>query len=310
MNSNVETKQGVIFAILAYTMWGLAPLYFKQLHQVPAYEILAHRALWSCAFIALLLSLFKLWPKVRVVCAQPKHLALLFCSALLISINWLTYIWAVNNDHLIDASLGYFINPIVNVLLGMFFLAEKLRKWQWLAITLAASGVLLQVFTLGYLPWIALVLSCSFGFYGLLRKQLKLNALVGLLLETLIMLPIAAIYLFVIADSATADLSSNSANLNLLLVSAAFITTLPLLCFNAAAVRLPLSTLGFFQYIGPTIMFILGITLYGEQVDSATLTTFMFIWLAILVFSLDALRHRRQHRRSLREAALITAVQE
>ena len=310
MNSNVETKQGVIFAILAYTMWGLAPLYFKQLHMVPAYEILAHRAIWSCVFITLLLSLFKLWPKVLAVCAQPKHIGLLACSALLISINWLTYIWAVNNDHLVDASLGYFINPIVNVLLGMIFLAEKLRKWQWLAIALATSGVILQVITLGYLPWIALVLSCSFGFYGLLRKQLKLNALVGLLLETLIMLPIAAIYLFVIADSATSELSSNPTSLNILLVSAAFITTLPLLCFNGAAVRLPLSTLGFFQYIGPTIMFILGITLYGEQVDSATFTTFLFIWGAILVFSLDALRHRRQQRRSLREAALVSAVPE
>lgn len=293
MKTNNETKQGVIFALLAYVMWGLVPLYFKQLHQVPAYEILAHRAIWSCVFLAILLCLFKLWPKVWAVLQVPRNVLLLVCTATLISINWLTYIWAVNNDHLLDASLGYFINPIINVILGMVFLSEKLRKLQWLAIGLAVAGVLVQIITLGYLPWIALVLSCSFGLYGLLRKKLHLNALVGLLIETVIMLPVAGIYLFVLADSATSDLSSNPMTLNLLLLSAAFITTLPLLCFNNAAIRLPLSTLGFFQYIGPTIMFILGVTLYGETVNTETLTTFMFIWAALVVFSFDGVKQRQ-----------------
>jgi len=293
MKTNNETKQGVIFALLAYVMWGLVPLYFKQLQQVPAYEILAHRAIWSCVFLAILLCLFKLWPKVWAVLQVPRNVILLVCTATLISINWLTYIWAVNNDHLLDASLGYFINPIINVILGMVFLSEKLRKLQWLAIGLAVAGVLVQIITLGYLPWIALVLSCSFGLYGLLRKKLHLNALVGLLIETVIMLPVAGIYLFVLADSATSDLSSNPITLNLLLLSAAFITTLPLLCFNNAAIRLPLSTLGFFQYIGPTIMFILGVTLYGETVNTETLTTFMFIWAALVVFSFDGVKQRQ-----------------
>lgn len=296
MTSNDETKKGIIFAILAYGMWGLAPLYFKQLNHVPAYEILAHRALWSFVFIAVLLTVFKLWDNVKSVLSKPKNVLLLCCTAALISINWLTYIWAVNNNHLLDASLGYFINPIINVLLGMIFLAEKLRKLQWVAIVLAAVGVLVQLFTLGYLPWIALILSCSFGLYGLMRKKLHLNALVGLFIETLLMLPIAAIYLTSFADSATADLGNNSLYLTVMLVSAGIITTLPLLCFNNAAIRLPLSTLGFFQYIGPTIMFILGVVLYGEEINPATLTTFMFIWAALVVFSFDGIKTSRKNR--------------
>lgn len=296
MTSNDETKKGIIFAILAYGMWGLAPLYFKQLNHVPAYEILAHRALWSFVFIAVLLTVFKLWDNVKSVLSKPKNVLLLCCTAALISVNWLTYIWAVNNNHLLDASLGYFINPIINVLLGMIFLAEKLRKLQWVAIVLAAVGVLVQLFTLGYLPWIALILSCSFGLYGLMRKKLHLNALVGLFIETLLMLPIAAIYLTSFADSATADLGNNSLYLTVMLVSAGIITTLPLLCFNNAAIRLPLSTLGFFQYIGPTIMFILGVVLYGEEINPATLTTFMFIWAALVVFSFDGIKTSRKNR--------------
>ncbi|SGY98593.1 EamA family transporter RarD [Moritella viscosa] len=300
MTTNNETKQGVIFAILAYVMWGMAPLYFKQLNQVPAYEILAHRAVWSCILIAVLLSLFKLWPMVKSVLSVPKNVLLLICTSLLISVNWLTYIWAVNNDHLLDASLGYFINPIINVFLGMVFLSEKLRKLQWVAILLAVIGILIQVITLGYLPWVALVLSCTFGFYGLLRKKLRLNALVGLLIETIIMLPIAATYLFIFADSATSDLSANSMHLNLLLLSAAFVTTIPLLCFNHAAVRLPLSTLGFFQYIGPTLIFILGVTLYDEVVNTETLLTFVFIWIGLVVFSIDGFKNNRHQRARLK----------
>lgn len=299
MIDNNEAKKGVIFAILAYTMWGLAPLYFKQLQAVPAYEILAHRALWSCVLIAGLLSVFKLWPQVKAIVKKPKYMMVLFGTAALISVNWLVYIWAVNSNHLLDASLGYFINPIINVLLGMVFLSEKLRKLQWVAVTLAAIGVLVQVVTIGYLPWVALVLSCSFGLYGLIRKKLHLNALVGLLIETMLMLPVAAIYLFVIADTPTSDLASNTWVLNITLLSAAIITTVPLLCFNNAAIRLPLSTLGFFQYIGPSIMFILGVTLYGEKILPETLTTFLFIWAALVVFSFDGLRQNRKNKAML-----------
>jgi len=303
MTTNNDTKHGVIFAILAYVMWGLAPLYFKQLHEVPAYEILAHRALWSCIFVAVLVSLFKFWPMVKSVLSTPKNIFLLLCTSLLISINWLTYIWAVNNGHLLDASLGYFINPIINVLLGMVFLSEKLRKLQWVAILLAIVGILIQVISLGYLPWVALVLSCSFGFYGLMRKKLKLNPLVGLFIETMIMLPVAAIYLFLIADSATADLASNSMSLNLLLISAAFVTTIPLLCFNHAAVRLPLSTLGFFQYIGPTLLFIMGVTLFDEAINAETLMTFAFIWAGLVLFSVDGIKHNRYQRALLKTSS-------
>ena len=230
---------------------------------------------------------------MKSVLSVPKNIFLLICTSVLISANWLTYIWAVNNGHLLDASLGYFINPIINVLLGMVFLSEKLRKLQWVAILLAVAGILIQVVALGYLPWVALVLSCSFGFYGLLRKKLQLNPLVGLFIETTIMLPIAAIYLFIFAESATSDLTMNSLNLNLLLLSAALVTTVPLLCFNHAAVRLPLSTLGFFQYIGPTLLFIMGVTLFDEVVTNETLMTFSFIWAGLVLFSIDGIKHSR-----------------
>lgn len=296
MKTDNETNKGILFAILAYVIWGITPLYFAQLRAVPAYEILAHRAIWSFFVIAALLSLLKLWPQVKRIFQRPKTIGLLCVTAILISINWLTYIWAVNNGHLLDASLGYFINPIVNVILGMLFLAEKLRKWQWTAVAFAVTGVTIQIVTFGSLPWIALVLSCSFGLYGLLRKKLHINALVGLLIETLFMLPIAGLYLFGLATTPTADLMSNPASLNILLLLAGIITTVPLLCFNNAAIRLPLSTLGFFQYIGPSIMFVLGVYWYGETVSPDKLVTFSFIWAALLIFSLDGITQNRKQR--------------
>lgn len=296
MKTDNETNKGILFAILAYVIWGITPLYFAQLRTVPAYEILAHRAIWSFFVIAALLSLLKLWPQVKLVLQRPKAAGMLCVTAILISVNWLTYIWAVNNGHLLDASLGYFINPIVNVILGMLFLAEKLRRWQWTAVAFAVTGVTIQIITFGSLPWIALVLSCSFGLYGLLRKKLHINALVGLLIETLFMLPVAGLYLFGLATTPTADLMSNPASLNILLLLAGIITTVPLLCFNNAAIRLPLSTLGFFQYIGPSIMFFLGVYWYGETVSPDKLITFAFIWAALLIFSLDGITQNRKQR--------------
>lgn len=215
---------------------------------------------------------------------------------MLIGGNWLLFIWAVNNHHMLEASLGYFINPLVNVLLGMLFLGERFRRMQWIAVVLAFAGVLIQLWQFGSLPIIGLGLAFSFAFYGLLRKKIAIDAQTGMLIETLWLLPVAAAYLFLFADSPTSHLSANPWSLNLLLVAAGIVTTVPLLFFTAAATRLRLSTLGFFQYLGPTLMFLLAVTFYGETVGQDKLVTFGFIWAALLLFILDALYTQRKLR--------------
>ena len=291
-----QTRQGIFFALAAYFMWGIAPAYFKLIQQVPADEILTHRIIWSFFFMLALISLGRSWPKVRAACQNRKRLLLLAVTALLIGGNWLLFIWAVNNHHMLEASLGYFINPLVNVLLGMLFLGERFRRMQWVAVALAFTGVLVQLWQFGSLPIIGLGLAFSFAFYGLLRKKIAIDAQTGMLIETLWLLPLAAAYLFLFADSPTSHLSANPWSLNLLLVAAGIVTTVPLLCFTAAATRLRLSTLGFFQYLGPTLMFLLAITFYGETVGQDKLVTFGFIWAALILFTLDALYTQRKLR--------------
>ncbi|BEO30825.1 MAG: EamA family transporter RarD [Serratia marcescens] len=291
-----QTRQGIFFALAAYFMWGIAPAYFKLIQQVPADEILTHRIIWSFFFMLALISLGRSWPKVRVACQNRKRLLLLAVTALLIGGNWLLFIWAVNNHHMLEASLGYFINPLVNVLLGMLFLGERFRRMQWVAVALAFTGVLVQLWQFGSLPIIGLGLAFSFAFYGLLRKKIAIDAQTGMLIETLWLLPVAAAYLFLFADSPTSHLSANPWSLNLLLVAAGIVTTVPLLCFTAAATRLRLSTLGFFQYLGPTLMFLLAVTFYGETVGQDKLVTFGFIWAALILFTLDALYTQRKLR--------------
>ncbi|AWQ45946.1 EamA family transporter RarD [Serratia marcescens] len=291
-----QTRQGIFFALAAYFMWGIAPAYFKLIQQVPADEILTHRIIWSFFFMLALITLGRNWPKVRAACQNRKRLLLLAVTALLIGGNWLLFIWAVNNHHMLEASLGYFINPLVNVLLGMLFLGERFRRMQWVAVALAFTGVLVQLWQFGSLPIIGLGLAFSFAFYGLLRKKIAIDAQTGMLIETLWLLPVAAAYLFLFADSPTSHLSANPWSLNLLLVAAGIVTTVPLLCFTAAATRLRLSTLGFFQYLGPTLMFLLAVTFYGETVGQDKLVTFGFIWAALILFTLDALYTQRKLR--------------
>lgn len=291
-----QTRQGIFFALAAYFIWGIAPAYFKLIQQVPADEILTHRVIWSFFFMLALITLGRNWSQVRAACHNRKRLLLLAVTALLIGGNWLLFIWAVNNHHMLEASLGYFINPLVNVLLGMLFLGERFRRMQWLAVALAFAGVLIQLWQFGSLPIIGLGLAFSFAFYGLLRKKIAIDAQTGMLIETLWLLPVAAAYLFLFADSPTSHLGANAWSLNLLLVAAGIVTTIPLLFFTAAATRLRLSTLGFFQYLGPTLMFLLAVTFYGETVGQDKLVTFGFIWAALLLFILDALYTQRKLR--------------
>ncbi|MFZ3467157.1 EamA family transporter RarD [Vibrio harveyi] len=297
-----RSRQGVLLAIGAYTMWGIAPIYFKSIAEVSPLEILSHRVIWSFFLLAALLHFGRHWRSVRDIIKNKAKMMFLVSTAILVGANWLIFIWAVNSNHMLDASLGYYINPLINVLLGMVFLGERLRKLQWFAVVLAACGVLVQLIVFGSVPVVAIALAMSFGFYGLLRKKVSVEAQTGLFIETLVMLPAAAIYLLFIASSPTSNMLDNPMQLNTLLIAAGVITTLPLLCFTGAATRLKLSTLGFFQYIGPSLMFLLAVLIYGEPFTSDKAITFAFIWGALVVFSFDGLRNNRKSRKAARTA--------
>ncbi|XOV81324.1 MAG: EamA family transporter RarD [Aestuariibacter sp.] len=274
-------------------MWGFAPMYFKLLLTMPAVEILMHRVVWSVAVLVLMVVLLKQHQKVRKALLNTKMLLILMVSGLLLGGNWLLFIWAVNNDHLLDASLGYYINPLLNILLGRLFLGERQRPLQQFAIVLAVIGVAILIISHGKFPWIALLLAGSFGIYGLIRKQVAVESMPGLLVESLLMLPFALLF-WVFFASPDSNMLVNDSNTNLILIAAGIVTSAPLLCFTAAAKRIQYSTLGFFQYIGPSIMFLLAVFLYGEPLDEARLVTFAFVWTALLIFSFDSMRNYRK----------------
>ncbi|NBF05338.1 EamA family transporter RarD [Pseudomonas sp. Fl5BN2] len=289
-------RRGYILGLTAYIIWGLFPLYFKAIASVPAVEIIVHRVLWSALFGALLLMVWKhpgWWRELR---DNPKRLAILTLSGSLIAANWLTYVWSVNNGRMLEASLGYYINPLVNVLLGMLILGERLRRLQWLAVILAAVGVAQQVWQVGSLPWVSLMLALSFGFYGLIRKQAPVKALPGLVVETWMLVPIALAWLLLHPDASSAHAAFWTTSEAWWLVAAGPITLIPLVCFNAAARDLPYTTLGFLQYLAPTLVLLQAVLLFGEHLSSSTLLAFMFIWGGLAVYSVDAwlsLRRRR-----------------
>ncbi|MBQ4856740.1 EamA family transporter RarD [Pseudoalteromonas carrageenovora] len=304
MSMENEQRKGGIFACLAFLMWGLAPIYFKQIQHVSAFEILTHRVVWSVVFLVLVVSVLKYWDKVKRIVVQPKIMLMLVITSSILGFNWGLFIWAVNNNHMLDASLGYYINPLLNVLLGMLFLGERLRKLQGFAVFLAFAGVVLQLVSFGSFPVVAFSLATSFAIYGLLRKKLPVEALPGILLEALILLPVALIYWWVMAPTATSDLVVNDWHTNVLLISAGIITTLPLLCFTGAAKRLQYTTLGFFQYIGPSLMFMLAVVFYDEVFDAERVITFACIWSALAIFTWDSYHQSRK-----RKKAAITAAE-
>lgn len=296
---------GIICAIAAYTMWGIAPIYFKQLTILPAAEILMHRVIWSVLVLVGLIAGLKQWPKVAAALRNKKVMQVLFIAGILLGANWLLFIWAVNNDHILDASLGYYINPLINVFLGRLFLGERLRTFQRVAVVLAIVGVAILIFSYGHVPWIALILAGSFSIYGILRKQVAVDSLPGLFIETLMLSPLAIGY-WLLFGSEYSNLFNNDANLNMLILAAGIVTTAPLLCFTAAARRIMYSTLGFLQYIGPTLMFVLAVHLYDEPLDEARLITFGFVWLALAVFSVDSLIAYKNQRKALRASLKAT----
>ena len=267
---------------------------------MPALEILMHRVVWSALVLSLLIVMLQQWPSVLRAMGSKKIMLTLLAAGTLLAANWLLFIWAVNNDQLLEASLGYYINPLLNILFGRLFLAERLRKLQKVAVVLAFSGVVVAVVGLGYLPWVALVLALSFSLYGLLRKTVAVDSLPGLFIETLMMLPFALLYWLWFAGESS-DMLSNGASSNTLLLLAGIITTAPLLCFTAAARRIRYTTLGFFQYIGPSIMFVLAVFYYQEPLYVERLLTFVFVWMGLVVFCWDSLNQFRRGRKNKRQ---------
>lgn len=296
---------GVLCAAAAYLTWGVFPLYFKLLAGVPALEILMHRMLWSLMFLALVLIVRGQWRWLGGVLRQPRLLAGFTASALLLAANWFLYIWSVNHDRVIDASLGYFITPLVNVMLGYLVLGERLRRMQLAAILLAGAGVVWLALQSGHPPWIGLTLAATFGTYGLLRKTARLGPLEGLSLETLLLCPLALGYLAWLTATGQNSFTSMPVSIRWLLVAAGPITAVPLLLFAAGARRIPLATLGLLQYIGPTMTLLLGVLLYRETFGGARLAGFAVIWSGLVIYSADSL-HQAWRQRARAKAATDT----
>ena len=284
------TRKGLLYGISAYGLWGLFPLFFKQLQHVGSLEVVLHRMVWSLAFVLLVLTALRRWTWLREALGSPRLLATFAVSSLLLAANWLTYIWAVNNGHVLDASLGYFILPLVNVALGFVFLHERPRPGQWLAFGIAAAGVLWLALLTGHVPWIALGLALSFGFYGLIRKLAPLGALEGMSLETMLLAPLAAVAL--LWGHQSGSMPAHDTHTWLLFLLCGPVTAIPLLLFSAGARRVPLSTMGILQYLTPTILLFLGTLLYGEPFAGPRLAGFALIWTALLLYSVDGWRHR------------------
>ncbi|MEI6601067.1 MAG: EamA family transporter RarD [Comamonadaceae bacterium] len=297
-------NSGVIYAALAYTAWGLLPIFFKQLSHVSAFEVVAHRMVWALLFLLCVLLLLKRWSWLRDLTRQPKVLLSFGVSALLLSVNWSVYVWAVQNAHVIDASLGYFILPLVNVAFGYIFLKERPRRVQWLALALAATGVLWLTLQAGRLPWIALLLAATFGIYGLLRKLAPLGALEGLTLETLLLSPFALGMLAWWAWHGQGALVQADAQTMAWLLLAGPLTAIPLLLFAAGARRIPMATLGILQYISPSLQLLVGVWLYDEVLAPVRAIGFCLIWVALVVYSVDSWwsGRRSAQRRLLRES--------
>jgi chloramphenicol-sensitive protein RarD len=285
---------GLAAALGAFTMWGLFPLYFLPLSAVPAIEIMAHRIVWCCLLVFAWLAVRGELGAVRTALADPVSRLRLAGSATLISVNWLIYIWSVNNGHVIDASLGYFINPLLNVVLGVLVLAERLNRAQWMAVGLAATGVIYLAIMMGRPPWIALSLAASFGLYGLIRKVVAVASVPGLAVETLLLTPFAAAFLLWITWRGAATLGHSSTLVDVLLLGSGLATALPLTLFAYGARLIPLSTLGLVQYIGPTLQFLTGIFVFHEAFPRSRAIGFGLIWTALAIYAADGLwRNRR-----------------
>ncbi len=288
-----RSAAGAVYALLAYGWWGLTPIYWKALQAVPPLEILAHRVVWALALAALILTFAAGWREVRLVFSDRRRLSTLAVTSALIATNWLIFIWAVNTGQVLAASLGYYLNPLVNVAFGALILGERLRVGQWIAVAIAAAGVGYLALEVGSLPWISLTLAVTFGLYGLIRKTAPVSSLGGLSVETLILSPLAVgliVYAELAGRGAVSNLDALGVRVGLLLVGSGVVTALPLIWFTSAARRLQLSTVGLFQYIAPSLNFALAVALYGEVFTRTHAVTFGCIWVALAIYAYSARR--------------------
>lgn len=291
-----EEQKGIWYAIGAYVLWGSLAVYWKWLKDIPSGEILAHRVFWSFLFVFVLLMLSKRLGQIKAILAIRKHVYLILISGFLISFNWFIYIWAVNHDHMIEASLGYYINPILSFALGVIVLREGMHRWQFFSILLATVGVLVLVFEFGAIPWIALSLALTFALYGLTKKLVQLDSLVTLGLETLMVFPLSLFYLGYLQTNGSSSLGQSSMQTFILLACSGVLTAIPLFWFAQGAKRLPYTTISFIQYISPTINLLLGIFLYNETFTWVHLVSFGFIWGALVLYSITSNAMYRQKR--------------
>ena len=291
-----SVRSGVLSGVTAYVLWGMFPLYWGLLEPASPAEVLAARVVFSLACLALLVTVVRQWGIVGQVWRSPRPRALLAVAAVLVSVNWGVFIWAVANDHVIDTALGYFINPLVSVILGVVVLRERLRGLQWLAVGIATVGVLYATLSLGRLPWIALVLALSFGLYGLVKKLAGIDAIPSLTVETTVMAPVALGYLAWLAGHGELALGAHGPGHAALMVLAGPVTALPLLFFGYAATRIPLSVLGPLQYVAPSLQLAIGVLVLGEPMTTGRWVSFAIVWVALVIFTVDAVATARRGR--------------
>jgi len=303
-------KKGVWLAIGAYTAWGLFPIYWKWLHAVPAVQLVAHRIVWSFVLLAIALTVLRQWRAFRFEAMHWHTVRIYFIAGLLLSVNWGVYVWAVNAGYIVETSLGYFINPLLSVMLGVIILHERLRRAQWVAVGLAAAGVLYLTLVSGAPPWIALILATTFGLYGLVKKMAPLGALHGLSLETgLLVVPMLLFLLFAEVNGQGAFLHSEGVS-TLLIVGTGIVTVVPLLMFASAVRLIPLSLIGILQYIAPTLQFLIGVLIFGEAFTSTQFVGFGLVWAAVILFTTESIWTRRQAAVRLNEVKLHATPEE
>ena len=287
-------KQGIFFGLAAYVLWGILPVYWKALELVSPFEILSSRFMWSCVFVFLLIIFQKKWPlftkEVKHVFSNVKPGAAMIAAGITISFNWGTFIWAVNNGHIVETSMGYYINPLVSILFAVVFLRERLDKMQLAAITCAFIGVASMVYSFGKIPWVSLTLAFTFALYGLLKKFLPVSALTSIMLETLLITPLALVYEYSLWQQGVSFYASGNLQVIMMLTGAGVVTAIPLLLFTAGARLLPLKIIGFLQYISPTLTLLIGVFVYNEAFTASHLMAFGWIWAALLLFIVSQLR--------------------
>jgi chloramphenicol-sensitive protein RarD len=285
--------KGTWYAVGAYVIWGLFPIYWKWLQQVPALQLIGHRVVWSCVILLGIILISQQWSVFQSSARNRRVLAIYAVAGVLIGVNWVIYVWAVNSGFIVETSLGYFINPLVSILLGVFVLGERLRLGQWISIGMAAAGVLYLTLAYGSLPWISLTLACTFGLYGLVKKMAPLGAVHGLALETALLLLPAMAFLYYEESADRGAFLHSGAYADLLMIGAGLVTTLPLLMFAAAARRIPLSLVGLFQYIAPTLQFMIGVLVFKEPLTRSRFIGFSIVWIALAMSALEGvLVHR------------------